>query len=122
MPRTGSYGRRPAASSAHGHLTSREVDILIRCAAGLRAREIATSLCISVRTVEYHMSTMMKRTGTESVAALVAMSYVTGVLAPDAWPPSWSGSLCLGICPEPPLQHGRGFSRRLTQEPPGQGG
>lgn len=77
------------------HLTVREVDILTLSAAGLRAREIASVLCISARTVEYHMSAMMRRTDTATVAQLVAICYVAGVLAPGEWPPTWSGSLCM---------------------------
>jgi len=77
------------------HLTPREIDILLCSAAGRNAEQAGASLCISRRTVEYHRAAMLRRTGSQSSAELVARCYAAGVLVPDVWPPLWSGQLCV---------------------------
>ena len=58
-------------------LTPREEDILIRVAQGDTSRQIAISLGISVKTVEWHRSNLMNKLEVHSVAGLVryAMQY-----------------------------------------------
>jgi DNA-binding CsgD family transcriptional regulator len=88
----------PAACSGacHGrHLTLREIDILLCCAAGWNAGRTGRRLGISRRTVEFHLSAMLRRTGAKSSTELVARCFAAGVIAPNVWPPQWSGQLCV---------------------------
>jgi predicted DNA-binding transcriptional regulator len=57
--------------------------------------EIAERLHISKRTVEAHLASMLRRSGTHTRAELVALGYVSGIFNITAWPPSASGSSCL---------------------------
>jgi len=52
-------------------LTPREREILARVASGETSRQIALTLDISVKTVEWHRSNMMSKLGVRSVAELV---------------------------------------------------
>jgi DNA-binding NarL/FixJ family response regulator len=76
-------------------LTRREVDVLLLVAADWSDAAIARHLCISVRTVETHVSNMLGKTGTKSRVGLVALGYSAGLLLPGALPPVWSGTCCL---------------------------
>ena len=51
-------------------VTSREMDVLKLVAEGLSNREIAQRLCLSPRTVEHHVTSLLRRTGAPSRAAL----------------------------------------------------
>lgn len=55
-------------------ITSREMDVLILVAEGLSNPEIAERLFLSPRTVETHVRSLMRRSGTESRAQLVAFA------------------------------------------------
>lgn len=55
-------------------LTRREREILSMAAEGMRNREIADRLCISVKTVEKHRANLMKKLGLHSVAELVSFA------------------------------------------------
>ena len=52
--------------TANGHLTMREVDVLVLGAAGIRSEQIARKLGISVRTVDQHFATMLRRAAADS--------------------------------------------------------
>lgn len=54
-----------------GRLTAREREVLERAARGLHAKEIATALGISPRTVEVHKTRIMEKLGVRNVAELV---------------------------------------------------
>jgi DNA-binding CsgD family transcriptional regulator len=71
------------------------MDILVCSAAGRSASQTARSLNISRRTVEYHLTEMLRRTGSQNSVELVARCYAAGILVPGIWPPQWSGQLCL---------------------------
>ena len=87
---------RVAACRCGGpHLTTREIDVLLRAAAGMSAGQIALSLHISHRTVEYHIAAMLKRIGAQNAVEAVARCYSSGVLVPAVWPPRWSGKCCV---------------------------
>src|ERR1700735_3866310 len=86
---------RASCSCGRGHLTIREIDILLCIAAGRNAEQTGAWLCISRRTVEYHLAAMLRRTGSQSSVELVARCYAAGILVQDAWPPRWSGQLCI---------------------------
>jgi DNA-binding CsgD family transcriptional regulator len=88
-------GSRVSCPCGRQHLTVREIDILLRIAAGRSADQAGQSLCISRRTVEYHLAAMQRRTGAQSSVELVARCYAAGILVPEAWPPRWSGQLCI---------------------------
>lgn len=71
-----SNGRRDQAShprimAGKGLLTARERELLRLIAAGRPNREIATELCISVRTVEAHKARMISRLGLRNTTELL---------------------------------------------------
>ena len=56
------------------NLTYRETQLLKLIAAGYKNKEIADSLCISVKTVETHRATLMKKFNAHNVAALLSVA------------------------------------------------
>jgi DNA-binding CsgD family transcriptional regulator len=82
------------------------VDVLLRTAAGMSARETAEKLHISRRTVEYHVGAILKRLNAENTVQAVSWCYAIGVLLPRSWPPQWSGQLCISGSDDLP-EHGR---------------
>jgi len=79
------------------HFTQREIEVLSLVATGMVTAKIATKLHISKRTVEAHLAEMLRRSGTHTRAELVAVCYVAGIFAQEAWPPRPSGSYCLHL-------------------------
>jgi ATP/maltotriose-dependent transcriptional regulator MalT len=63
----------PAELRALG-ITSRELDVLKLVAEGMSNRQIAERLYLSTRTVENHVATLLRRTGTRSRASLAAFA------------------------------------------------
>ncbi len=61
-------------------LTNREREVLDLVAEGLRNREIATRLVVSVRTVDHHVSSAMRKLRTRSRGAAVAEARRRGLL------------------------------------------
>ena len=61
-------------------LTARETEILKQILVGGSAKEIATALALSPRTVETHRARIMAKTGANSVAQLVWMALTAGLL------------------------------------------
>ena len=57
--------------AAHGGLTAREEQVLNLVAEGLSSKEIATTLHLSVKTVETHRSNLMRKLDLHSVGAVV---------------------------------------------------
>jgi FixJ family two-component response regulator len=66
-----------AESDRLARLTPREREILDHVARGLHAKEIATALHISVRTVEVHKARMMEKLGARNVVELVRFAIST---------------------------------------------
>src|SRR5262245_48075102 len=62
-------------------LTARERSVLIEIARGATNKEIATAFGISVRTVESHRETMMRKLGLKGVARLTRFALDAGLLA-----------------------------------------
>jgi len=62
-------------------LTKREREILKLIAEGLKSKEIADFLCISVHTVETHRSALMKKLNLHNTAALVALAMEKGIVS-----------------------------------------
>lgn len=82
--------------SAAGHLSRREIEVLLLLAADKRSGEIARELGISVRTVDHHVAVMMRRAGVQSRPGLVSRCYGTGILLPRNTP-AWSGKRCMHV-------------------------
>ena len=84
------------------HLTRRQVDVLVLIASGLANSRIAFTLGVSARTVDQHVVTMLRRSGAQNRAELIARCFAMEILVANAgaWPPVWSGRTCL--TPRPP--------------------
>ncbi len=61
-------------------LTGRERDVLVRVARGLTNKETAGELGISVRTVETHRDSLMRKLGIRTVAGLTKLALEVGLL------------------------------------------
>lgn len=70
-------GRR--ADPAGTHLTGREADVLRLVVDGLTARQIASRLVLSPRTVENHVQRVLRRLGVPNRAALVRYAVENGL-------------------------------------------
>lgn len=74
-------GALPAQPEAGlGELTSREREVLVRVARGLTNRETAAELGISVRTVEAHRDSLMRKLRIHTVAGLTRFAIAQGLL------------------------------------------
>jgi DNA-binding CsgD family transcriptional regulator/tetratricopeptide (TPR) repeat protein len=78
--------RRPrAATRANvGQLTARELDILLLLADGLSTADIAARLVLSPRTVEHHISAVLRKLGEPTRARAVAAARRLGVFQQEA--------------------------------------
>lgn len=65
-------------------LTEREHEVWHMMAEGLSNREIATRLCVSERTVKFHVSNVLRKTGTRSRAEATALAFRQGEMGPSA--------------------------------------
>jgi DNA-binding CsgD family transcriptional regulator/tetratricopeptide (TPR) repeat protein len=76
--------RQPrAATSAHpAGLTTREADVLALLAAGLRNQEIARRLVVSPRTVDHHVSAILRKLSAASRGEAVATAIRLGLVQP----------------------------------------
>lgn len=79
----------PVAESLE-RLTERERDVLTRVARGLSNKEIAGELGISVRTVESHRDSLMRKTGLRNAAALTRFALEAGLVSPSGELPTRS--------------------------------
>jgi DNA-binding NarL/FixJ family response regulator len=71
-------GRRRPAGAGRTRLTSREADVLRLVVDGLTARQIASRLVLSPRTVENHIQRVLRRLGVPNRAALVRYAIENG--------------------------------------------
>jgi DNA-binding NarL/FixJ family response regulator len=83
VARTLAEALRQQTGTAEGleRLTEREKDVLARVARGLSNKEIAAELGISVRTVESHRDSLMRKTGLRNAAALTRYALESGLVA-----------------------------------------
>jgi DNA-binding NarL/FixJ family response regulator len=71
----------PRPTSGLASLTARERDVLTRVASGRTNRETAAELGISVRTVETHRDSLMRKLGIHTVAELTRFALENGLTA-----------------------------------------
>ena len=62
----------------------REREVLELMIAGLRNRDIAERLFISVRTVKYHVSNILQKLGVASRTEAIALAHSAGISAPHS--------------------------------------
>jgi DNA-binding NarL/FixJ family response regulator len=65
-------------------LTDRELQVLALVAAGRRNREIAESLRVSVKTVEFHLSNILGKLSAQSRTEAVVRAWQVGMLRLNA--------------------------------------
>ncbi len=78
-------GRRSADETAMSRsetLTPRERDVLIEIARGATNKEIAATLGLSVRTIESHRESLLKKLGVRGTAGLTRFAIGAGLLTP----------------------------------------
>ena len=76
MPR----GPRPSTSRNEAQLTARELDVLELLAEGLRNAAIAERLFVSPRTVDHHVSAILRKLDVQSRGEAVAEAARIGLL------------------------------------------
>jgi len=66
----------------HEELTVREKQVVTMVAEGLKSKDVAKLLSISIRTVEHHRANVMKKTGIKSTADLIKYAIQKGYIVP----------------------------------------
>jgi two-component system, NarL family, response regulator LiaR len=69
-------------------LTEREVEVLLRVAAGARNHEIAADLQVSIKTVEFHLSNIMSKLHSRSRTEAVVRAWQSRMIELAAYPDS----------------------------------
>ena len=69
--------------------------MLLLATADMHDRQIARQLGVSVRTIEQHVASMLRKAGAHSRGGLIGRAYASGILHGGVWPPQWSGYRCL---------------------------
>lgn len=77
--RQSTSSQRKASDSIRDSLTPRELEIIKLSAAGKSAREIATELCISKRTVEAHKERIFSKLDVKSTPEMVNYAFRNGL-------------------------------------------
>ncbi len=116
-------------------LSQREREVLKLVAEGYRSREIAACLCISIKTVEKHRSSLMHKIGVTNVSGLTAYAIERDLVCPlvknpqgparlDSRPRATAGADAqLATRERGPLAHGaQAQARSPTRHPAGVGG
>lgn len=70
------------AAETSPKLTSRERQVLALIASGKTNKEIATALCISVKTTEFHRAQLLSRLGVHNTADLTRAAIRLGIIEP----------------------------------------
>jgi DNA-binding NarL/FixJ family response regulator len=78
--RLGLRGPRPATRENPAGLTARELDVLGLLAQGLRNAEIAARLYLSTRTVDHHVSAILRKLQARSRAEASAVAVELGLV------------------------------------------
>ena len=83
------FGRLSGSNQAQAsdtpaeNLTPRQIEILTLVAQGLTYKEVGAKLCLSERTVKYHMGEIVRRLHLKGRAQLVAQARQMGLVKPD---------------------------------------
>lgn len=75
--------RTQAADVPAENLTPRQIEILTLVAQGLTYKEVGAQLCLSERTVKYHMGEIVRRLHLKGRAQLIAQARQMGLVKPD---------------------------------------
>ena len=73
-------GRRPATRANPGELTARELDVLRLIAGSLRNAEVAERLVLSHRTVDHHVSAVLRKLNAKTRGEAAAAAARLGLL------------------------------------------
>jgi len=76
-------GPRPSTARNPASLTAREVEVLELLVSGLRNAEIAARLFLSVKTVDHHVSSILRKLGVRSRGEAATAAVTQGLVAPD---------------------------------------
>ncbi len=76
-----------ASKAAAAAVTAREREVWSLVEAHLTNSQIADTLCLSVRTVESHVSSLMRKLGVADRRTLARLAPRSGVGSDDSWPP-----------------------------------
>jgi DNA-binding NarL/FixJ family response regulator len=77
-------GPRPTTRANEAQLTAREVEVLRLVAEGLRNADVASRLFVSRRTVDHHVSSILRKLGARSRGEAVAAASRLGLLEDGA--------------------------------------
>ena len=76
-------GPRPSTRENPARLTSREVEVLELLVGGLRNAEIAARLFLSVKTVDHHVSAILRKLGVRSRGEAATAAVTQALISPD---------------------------------------
>lgn len=77
------------------HLTEREIDVLCVLADGKTSRQAAEVLRLSRRTVDAHVTAMLRKAAVHNRGELLATAVGHGMIDMRVAPPRWTGRSCL---------------------------
>jgi two-component system response regulator NreC len=77
---SGYLGKQPPTRGSPDGLSARERQVMRKIALGFRTREIALQLSLSHKTIEKHRSSLMRKLGLRSAAAVAAYATAHGYL------------------------------------------
>jgi DNA-binding NarL/FixJ family response regulator len=76
-------GPRPVTRTNPAGLTPRELEVLALLVAGLRNSEVAEELVLSVKTVDHHVASILRKLGVRSRGEAATAAVAQGLVAQD---------------------------------------